>query len=307
MPLASCCRSCATFATIGLVGCFAEASARDNLRLVYALSPLAVLVSAWHGQIEPIAITLGLSALLLARRRREVLAGVVLGLAAASKTWPILFAAGVLRTSNWTRWWRVAAPAIAVPVLLLFSIPWLLHDGVRHTLKVIFGYRSFLGTWGWTGLLRHAHVTGVGYAGPHVDSFQRVGTALTAITLLAILLIFRRCSGPDITIALMLGFLTVSAGFGIQYLLWPAALVCATGRRSGQFYLLLAGFYAAFFYLYIEPADVRLLSWPATVLEFGSVPVIVAAVASMPWSARQATRTTIQETGRQLACEVKDK
>ena len=99
--------------TIGLVGFFARPSARDNARFLYALSPLAILVSAWHGQIEPIAIMLGLSALLLARRQHALWAGIVLGFAVASKSWPLLFAPGVFRDIPRGRWWQTTLGAVA--------------------------------------------------------------------------------------------------------------------------------------------------------------------------------------------------
>src|ERR1700728_371410 len=270
--------------TIGLVGFFARPSARDNARLLYARSPLAFLVSAWHGQIEPIAIMLGLSALLLARRQHAVWAGIVLGLAVASKSWPLLFAPGVFRDIPRGGWWQTALGAVAVLAALLVSSPLLLHASIRRDVATILGYRSLLGAWGWTGILRYLHVAGLGFAGPHVDALQHVGTLITAVTLVAVVLVFRRCSGPDLTVALLLAFLAVTAGFGAQYLLWPAALLYASRRPAGYVYLFLASVYAAVFYLYALPRHEIAASRPGAVLEACSVALIIAAVASMPWS-----------------------
>ena len=64
---------------------------------------------------------------------------------------------------------------------------------------------------------------------------------------------FRRCSGPDLTVAVLLAFLAVTAGFGAQYLLWPAALLCASRRPAGYVYLFLASVYTGVFYLYALP------------------------------------------------------
>jgi hypothetical protein len=278
--------------TIGLVGFFARPSARGNVRLLYALNPLAILVSAWHGQIEPIAIMLGLSALLLARWHHALWAGILLGFAVASKTWPLLFAPGVLRDIPRGRWWQTALGAVAVLAMLTVSSPLLLHGRIRQDLKTILGYRSILGEWGWTGILRYLHLAGVGFAGPHVDALQHLGTLITAVTLVAVVLVFRRCSGPDLTVAVLLSFLAVTAGFGPQYLLWPAALLCASRRPAGYVYLLLASVYTGVFYLYALPHHEIVTSWPGALLQVCSVTVIIAAVASMPWSEVRPGRVT---------------
>jgi hypothetical protein len=279
-------------ATIGLLGFFAQPSARGNARLIYAVNPLAILVSAWHGQIEPIAIALGLSALLLARQRRFLLAGIALGSAVASKSWPLLFAPGVFRDIPRTRWWQTATAAIAVIVALLVSIPPQLHGRILQDIKVILGYRSFFGSWGWSGVLRYLHVTGAGYAGPHISTFQHLGTVVTVVTLAVVLLAFRRCAGPDLTLALILAFLVVTAGFGPQYLLWPAALLCAAQRAAGHVYLFLASAYTGFFYLYAFPHDATFRAWPGALLLLCSIALIIAAVASMPWPELRARETS---------------
>jgi hypothetical protein len=279
-------------ATIGLVGFFARPSAQDNARFLYALNPLALLVSAWHGQIEPIAIMLGLSALLLARKHHALWAGIVLGFAVASKTWPLLFAAGVFRDIPRGRWWQTTLGAVAVLAALVVSSPLLLHGSVRHDVTTIFGYRSLLGSWGWTGILRYLHLAGLGFAGPHVDALQHLGTLIAAVTLVAVVLVFRRCSGPDLTVAVLLAFLAVTAGFGPQYLLWPAALLCASRRPAGCVYLFLASVYAGVFYLYALPRHEIATSWPGALLQVCSVALIIAAVASMPWSELRSGRVT---------------
>jgi len=271
-------------ATIGLLGRFARPPVRGNAQLIYALLPLAILVSAWHGQIEPIAIALGLSALLLARQRRVLWAGIALGLSIASKTWPVLFAPGVLSDIPRTRWWQAAAAAVAVIAALLASIRLFLHDSLRHAVQVIINYRSFVGSWGWTGVLRYLHLADAGYTGPRVNEFQHLGTLLTVVTVAVVLLVFRRCSAPDLTLALILAFLAITAGFGPQYLLWPAALLCVSRRPAGYVYLFLASAYTGFFYLYAFPNHESLNSWPGALLQVGSILLIAAAIASMPWS-----------------------
>jgi hypothetical protein len=288
-------------ATIGLVGFFARPSASGSARFLYALNPLALLVSAWHGQIDPIAITLGLSALLLARQNHALWAGIVLGFAVASKTWPLLFAPGVFRDIPRGRWWQTALGAVAVLAALVVSSPLLLRGSVRHDLTVVLGYRSFLGSWGWTGILRYLHLAGAGLAGPHVGILQQLGTLITAVTLVAVVIVFRRSSGPDLTVAVLLAFLAVTAGFGPQYLLWPAALLCASRRPAGYGYLFLAGAYTGVVYLYAMPRDETFASWPGALLQVCSVATIVAAVASMQPGRRHAQSAAAARSSRNLS------
>jgi hypothetical protein len=284
-------------ATIGLVGRFVGPAVRGNVQLIYALLPLAVLVSAWHGQIDPIAVALGLSALLLARQRRVVCAGLVLGLAIASKTWPVLFAPGVFRDMPRSRWWRAAVAAAAVLAVLLAPVRLLLHDSFWRAIQVIISYRSFVGSWGWTGVLWDLHVAGAGFTGPRVTEFQSLGTLLTLATLAVVLVVFRRCSGPDLTLALLLAFLAVTAGFGPQYLLWPAALLCVSRRAAGYVWLFLASVYTGLFYLYALPRGESMSSWPGAFLQVESIFLIAAAIASMPWSELRRSGDRMGEPG----------
>ena len=84
----------------------------------YAVNPLAILVVAWHGQVEPVALMCVLIALVVLRSRRYGIAGALLGLAVAIKTWPILLSFGLLRgtpdgngPSRSARWWRSRSPS----------------------------------------------------------------------------------------------------------------------------------------------------------------------------------------------------
>jgi hypothetical protein len=78
----------------------------------------------------------------------------------------------------------------------------------------------------------------------------------------------------------MLAFLVVTAGFGVQYLLWPAALLMIGGGWRAWLYPTLAAGYAVFYYLVFLPGptiagDRRLVH--------GSVAVIAAALLALPW------------------------
>lgn len=271
-------------ATIALVGELApQTGLRRSSQLLYALSPVALLISAWHGQLDPIAVFLGLSALLLARRQRPVAAGVVLGLAVASESWPILFLPGVLLYFPVRRWWQIVASAATVLAGWALVIPLVLHGSLAKALSTLLGYRGFSGAWGWSGLLRYAHLTEAGFTGPGVSSVQRLGTVLAVCAIAAVIVVFRHRSPEDVTVAIILAFLVTSAGVAPQYLVWPAALLYASRRPAGYLYLTLSSVYVGFFYVYAFPRGDSYSSWPGAVLEVISVGIELTAAASLPW------------------------
>jgi hypothetical protein len=146
---------------------------------------------------------------------------------------------------------------------------------------VLASYRGNTGTWGWTGVQQLAGNAAIGFAGPRVDPYQRLGVVTVLVALgLVVLAFWSRLDGVELTAALVLAFLVVTAGFGSQYLLWPAALLMITGGWRAWLYLTLAAGYAVFFYLVFYPAPTVA---GIRVLVYGSIPVIAAALLALPW------------------------
>ncbi len=254
--------------------------------LLYALCPVAILVSAEHGQVEPVPLALGVGALLLAGRGATIRSGLLAGLAIATKTWPVLLVLGLLRETPPRRWWRLVVPVAVVLAALVATVPLLLHTSLRAFAHVLTSYRSFLGLWGWTGMLRFFHLSGIGYQGTNIDMFQRIGTALLAITVIASIVVFRRADGVVLTAAVLLGFLVVTAGFGPQYLLWPVPFVLALRRPAGLVFVLIASCYAAFAYLVAIPHPGG-GAWTGPWQQWLSIPVVLSAVIAVPWALRR--------------------
>lgn len=274
----------ADVATTVMVGALVTEAKAASTRLLYALSPVALLVAAHHGQVEPVAVALGLAALLLAGRRRPVSAGVVLGLAVAAKSWPLLCVPGVMRELPVRSWWRTAVASIATLGLILGSGVALLGASVRTDVHVITSYRSYLGTWGWTGIAHLAGAAGTGFSGRHVDGFAQAGTILVVVGVGALVAAFRHRSGAEITLVVLLGYLVLTPGFGGQYLLWPAALVYAVALRRGWPYLLAATGFLGFFYLVSQNSLV--ITQPDTAIAIQvwmSLAVIATALVAIPW------------------------
>jgi hypothetical protein len=270
--------------TVFLVGRLCGGKDAANARLLYALSPVAVLVAAWHGQVEPVAVALGLSGMVLAVRGAAGSAGLAGGLAAAAKTWPVLFLTGILLSLPWRRWpLAVAAAVVALGAWLVVAVV-VLHDGFHRAVDGLTGYRSFTGTWGWSGLLHLTHHLGVGYEGAGIDEAQKIGAVVTLLAILAVIGAFRTAPPVDRMAAVLLAFIVTTAGFGPQYLLWPVALLCAVCRRHpvALLYMVLATGYLGVFYLWTFP-EVQVGSDQIWTLEGLSLAIMVSAVLALPW------------------------
>ena len=122
----------------------ALATSRQRLRAFqYAVNPIALLVAGWHGQIDPIALSCGLLALLCLQRGADVAAGALVGLGIAIKSWPALFAIAVLRATRPARWPAVLAATVALPVALFVTMPVFVNGDLeqRHrSLHLLLGH-----------------------------------------------------------------------------------------------------------------------------------------------------------------------
>ena len=119
----------------------------------YACTPIAVVVSAVHGQMEPLCLLFALGAFLALRSpgsRGVVVAGVLIGLAISVKTWPVIFLpALLLALRTWGDRIRLLLSAAAVGVLLLVTMPLTVGTPARELPAVaaaIARYRSAGGT-----------------------------------------------------------------------------------------------------------------------------------------------------------------
>ncbi|HEV7208810.1 MAG TPA: glycosyltransferase 87 family protein [Mycobacteriales bacterium] len=250
---------------------------RRSVQWLYATNPVAILVSSVHGQVEPTAIAFGLGALLMVRRAPAA-AGLLLGFAISAKTWPVLFLPGLLWYLPWRRWWKVIVGTGIAPALFFLEALYVLHDHLHPMLTRLVGYKSFIGTWGWTGLLHFYGRAGIGYAGPNVDRYQRIGTLVLAVAAISLMIALRRGTGDQVVLGLMFVFYVVTAGFGPQYLMWAVPLALTQVRRSAAPFLALASVYCTIAYLYAIPVS----GHPRLHLGlevFASIPVMCAALA----------------------------
>lgn len=233
--------------------------------LLYALNPISVFVSAYHGQFDAIPLlflTLTVTSFSLSRP----LSSIWLGLGVLSKSWPILGLPALWwHLKSWRE--RLISPLIVavVPVLAvaLYSIAF--HSSVKSVLQTAMGYNWGVGVWGYTYLLRLAGMI-LPSASSSASLVMGWGRYIT-LGLLAVswLLFARRQPLPSQVLTIFVTFFAVTHAFSVQYLVWLVPLaVLEQDRRWLTRYTLAATAYMLLVYttLVLAFEITRLMPWP---------------------------------------------
>ncbi len=212
--------------------------------LLYALNPLPALVTGYHGQFEEIPLLfIVLSVLALVRdparlprpTLREGLvaaaSALLLGVAIAYKSWPVLFLPPlVLYTRGWT--WRILyAPLSLVPLgvsLLGFRLAFG-TDSLSKVLGSIAGYNGSDGfCWGYVSVLRECWVHPAEKRPNAWVTHVNEPLLLAALAAVCLLLLVRRRPLEGL-VTLPLAFYLFAPGWGPNYSIWvlPGALLLA--------------------------------------------------------------------------------
>jgi hypothetical protein len=213
--------------------------------LQYAVNPLSLLVVSLHGQVEPVALALALGGILLLRRERPVLAGVLLGAAVAAKTWPVVILVAVLPLREPRRAARIVAGSAVVPVMCLAPGVLFLNTNVPHAISRLISYSGFVYNWTWSGTWEILGHRGTGYNSPlsgPASLFIVAGVAAT-------LWLLRRHPPEARALGGLAAVLVCTAGFGTQYLFWVLPLTIALSARWRNQYVIAASAWAALAYL----------------------------------------------------------
>ncbi|MGE5292308.1 MAG: glycosyltransferase 87 family protein [Micromonosporaceae bacterium] len=270
----------ADLALIPLVGRLAGERAALR-RFQYACNPIAIMVCAIHGQLEPEVLALGVGALLLARSRRSAASGLALGLSMAVGSWSLLLAPGILiALPDWRHRLRAALCAIAVPVVILLTSPLTVGTPVGRLPDVVRGVTSLrpvIGNWGWTALVTRGH-------GELSPLLGRVGTIALIAALLTAGYLWRRADSTDLTSALLITFLLVSPRVGAQYFAWPLPYLTARPTRYAAPALAVATAWAGFGYLFLSR---QFLWFHSNMWALASWCVIPLLFLAMPWARRR--------------------
>jgi hypothetical protein len=196
----------------------------------FAASPVSIMVSGFHGNLDPVMIALVVFAVLALEKEKPLLCGLLLGLACNIKIVPLLL--GPLFFAWWLARGRRAVLTFSLAALapLVAGFGWALWQYPPEFRQHVFGYGSYWGTWGLSWWLRATGIAAfqkVDFA--ELDPAQNlVMQILKDLTIGGVLLLaWRRRLRPASeffgTLAAAFTLILVFApGAGPQYLVWGA-------------------------------------------------------------------------------------
>jgi hypothetical protein len=192
----------------------------------YAVNPVAVIISSFHGQIDGIAILCCVAAVLLLERPREpgfeTLSALCLGAGIALKDWPVLLLPIVLVHLGGSLRRRATYVALACLPAAGTLLPFFLH-APRAVLSGVIGYGGATDH-GWVAALRSFRFARTGdpyLPGNLGETLNRWGKiAFLGLYLVSLPLGRRRWSLAGHCAATFLLFYVVFGGLSSQYLLW---------------------------------------------------------------------------------------
>jgi len=233
--------------------------------LIYALNPVTVFVSAYHGQFDALPTILTLAAL-LSVSLFPWKSGIFLGFGVLIKSWPILAWPQVMANlRSWRQRVIVTFLVGLIPLAAVGIYGWIFKADPVVSLRKALSYNWGTGIWGYTYFLRMTLMRFPGW--PHTwEWFLGVSRFITLGVLFFIWFKRTRFQMPVRGfLGIVLGFLAWGHAFSIQYLLWPIAFAAFLQDRIWLArYILGASAYMilAYYTLIFQNVITRLLPWP---------------------------------------------
>ena len=223
---------------------------------LFAISPVSIMVSGFHGNIDPIMVMFIFFAALAVLREKPLLCGVMYAAACNIKIVPLMLAPVFI--FYWmAKGWRPAIRFMAsAGALMLAGAAYGLIVCPAGFLRNVLGYGTFWGGWGITFWLRQT-----GLRDFHIMDYEDLTPAQTHVMLaLKILLIAgilvlawrrRRLGGLDFFKTLAAAFtwiFVVMPGAGPQYMVWFAPFMLLLSPRWWVALTAASAIYMARFY-----------------------------------------------------------
>ena len=233
--------------------------------LLYAVNPLTVYVSAYHGQFDAIPALMILLAL-YELPRSSLKAGGWLGLGILIKSWPILALPSLLTGTYGAKNKLTLLITASFVVLTGIGLYALLFDSspVNILIRTV-GYNHGMGIWGYSYVSSMVSRFLPTYSGFH-EWLVDIGRFIT-LTGLALIFWFKaRLERPLAGIlTILLAFIAITHAFSIQYLMWvvPFAILEQEQRWLNRYTIgAFAYMFLAYTTLILESHITNLLPWP---------------------------------------------
>jgi len=235
--------------------------------LLYALNPLTVFVSAYHGQFDAIPVLLTLVAI-------EVIevsplgSGLVLGLGILDKSWPVLALPSLLAAvRNWRQRFYLALGCVLIPALGTLAYALFFKASLWAIIHRAISYDWGIGVWGYTYFFHLLSVLNPAHSEPFAF-LVHYGRYITLTLLGGIWLWWARKEpvGSGV-LTILVAFFAVTHAFSIQYLTWPVAFAVLDGGRRTEQWLLrytlgaFAYMLLTYFALILTPTITNWMPW----------------------------------------------
>lgn len=175
---------------------------------LYAINPISLLVSAFHGQFDIIPLTLLLYSIVLLSEKRYSHVMFLLGLAFTAKTWPILFIVPFLKRIPKKFWLVFCIPPL---IFLLIYTAFFFSTSFISIARVLVVYQGVGGIWGFGKVLS---VLGA-------DKIMLFAyKILFVVGLFLYSILQKKTTLVEELVGLLLAFFIFTPGFGIQWFIW---------------------------------------------------------------------------------------
>jgi hypothetical protein len=281
-------------ADLGIVCWLAAWGARRGAGLraawIYALHPVSLLVTGFHGQFDAAALLFVLLAISWWTDAHPDRSALALSAAVGLKSFPVLLLPVMLAQPGQTARGRVRYAALVLGPVLLLIAPYALHDPVAVR-RELFGYGG-VADFGWIGLTRGLRWLATGVL-PRSEAVHWSGQVLAAKVLflgayaglLAALVRGRLGDLARVCQSVLLAFLVFYGAISAQYLLWAVPLGVLLGGRHLALYSVSATAALVGFYLFLAPGVLWAGTGPAGLGPRAAGLVWVAGVAAVLASA----------------------
>ena len=228
----------ADLALVALLAGWGAARGGSALRAgwLYALHPVAVLIGAFHGQFEALALLAVCASLLALERGRWDGSALLLAAGIAVKSFPVLLVPVLLPLVPAGRRRRYLLLS-ALPIVLILA-PFAVMD-VASLSRELFGYGG-VADFGWIGVWRGLRWMATGRLVQAVAPFWATPIGITKLAFLGAyaVLVFAIARGllrwgpRERALAVLLAFLGIYGALSAQYLSWVVPLACLRPGRA---------------------------------------------------------------------------
>ncbi|MBN2453350.1 MAG: hypothetical protein JXB40_03710 [Candidatus Omnitrophica bacterium] len=227
--------------------------------LLYALNPVSILISSFHGNIITIPTLfsfLAYTVLLFGVEKNYRLSALLLGLAIGFRGYPVLLLPLFLIKLKLPPAEKIKYAAYAIIPTALSFIPFLLLDW-RSVMREVFAYSGFP-DYGIAAILRAAyslknHILAYGLPGNMLAALSGYTKILFLAVYAAILAASPKRKLASSILAVFVAFYFIYSGISSQYLIWVLPFAFLTRDRMLKYYMIFATWALVNFYWLYHP------------------------------------------------------